>query len=1195
MTSETIGPGVRRLREALAQGERPDSADLIREYPDEASAITDEMRNVSVRDSLARERGWLIRARVLGGAGEDVTLGTTVRDERTERGLTPEALAQAVRGRGASLSPADLADIEANRVANVQPAVWAALLEELGLDRHEVVAGVRLALAAEQLPELDVEAHLERLRGELGIPTESTHGESATPPDPTTAEVPVVSPAAGLEDALDVQTHIDRIFGAAADGRAAAIRQLFVETLDFNPDRGQVDLREAPDRVELPDGAERIAELEGVHVVYVALEAPAIGRVRKEDVTEAARLIERQLGEDLLLVVANAAGDQLHLVLPDLTGTRPMLRRLVFERGEHNRTPVEQVSKIYRGPRDTRSVRVALTEAFDVEPVTKRFFQEYYRVFRQAEKSVSGFADDEGADRRLFVQTLFNRLMFIYFLQRKGWLDFRGDKDYLRALWDDYSRNRRETDNFHLSRLTTLFFVGLNNPDSRDLAAGTEPLIGNVPFLNGGLFEQGDLDKRKGVTVPDEAIEPVLTDLFERFNFTVMESTPFDIEVAVDPEMLGKVFEELVNDRHDSGTYYTPRPVVSFMCREALKGYLEGMTGLGTEPIRALVDEHDVSGISLASAQAVAGALDEVTVVDPACGSGAYLLGMMQELVELWTILYSDRLKTDDRSHYDLKLHIIERNLYGVDIDQFAVNIAMLRMWLSLAIEYEGAPPIRPLPNLDFKIVRGDSLLAPDPSAGVAAREAASAQMMLGRDPERMEELDALKGEYMRETNPERKASLEVDINGIRDPLREGIEAAPAGSLDWRIEFAEVFAHGGGFDIVLANPPYRVIKGDQLRAMYRDGVFGRMNTYGLFIQRSLQLLCDGGRLSFINPRTLLTDRYFTHLRKLIRQSCELKGVVLIADRHNTFERVLQECIVLHLERAAAPRRTYSVETRAIAVPEDLNDRRTAFSVDSNRVLLGDAYGGAFYIGPSEFDYDVFERMDATGVRLDSFGLKAETGKIQFDKFREYALPHDADGAARLIWAENVQRYATRPSRKRVGKEYLSSRIVSVVPPSIVGRGIVTQRVSANEQPRRIIATALRPASGLTRAYSENHTNFIAMHAGLDEAHVLAALNSSLMEFVFRRLNSNTQVSAGEINALPFPPEADSATSGRIRELVGKLLDAGGVDAEPSRAEDLIDVEQRLDILIGSLYGFSAEVVREVQQQLPSYREVYGAS
>ena len=500
---------------------------------------------------------------------------------------------------------------------------------------------------------------------------------------------------------------------------------------------------------------------------------------------------------------------------------------MVVERDLPQRTAVQQVSNIYWEYQNTGSIREALDKAFDVEPVTQKFFTEYKRVFEQAEQGVSGFADGEEDERRLFVQTLFNRLMFVYFLQRKGWLEFQGGKaDYLNVLWRDYQSTPDHT-NFYRDRLYYLFFVGLNNSESRDLnlqGQYLESVFGKVPFLNGGLFEQGDLDTRAGVTVPDEAIAAVLTDLFDRFNFTVMESTPLDIEVAVDPEMLGKVFEELVTGRHESGSYYTPRPVVSFMCREALKGYLEAReTGLSAEAIAAFVDERRTKGIvEVAAARKVAGALSEVTVVDPACGSGAYLLGMMQELVELQTTLFN--VGADAKSLHQLKLEIIERNLYGVDIDEFAVNIAMLRMWLSLAIDFEGEKP-EPLPNLDFKVLRGDSLLAPDPSVGAQARDDATAQVALGRDSASMQELDRLKSEYMGATRIADKETLKGRIAAIREDLRRALgdaSAIPEDCVDWRVELAEVFARGG-FDIAVANPPYHQLQSDggRLGNLYR--------------------------------------------------------------------------------------------------------------------------------------------------------------------------------------------------------------------------------------------------------------------------------------------------------------------------------------------------------------------------------------
>ena len=681
-------------------------------------------------------------------------------------------------------------------------------------------------------------------------------------------------PIRDREDAAEVQAHIDRIFGSVPEERAAPIRRLFVEALDFNADQGQVPLADPRGGVELPESAERIAQLEGVRVLYVALDAPENGQVRTRDVSEAARLLDEQLDGDLLLVFTNAGASQLHLVRPELGESRPTLRRMVVDRDLPQRTAVQQISNIYWEHQETGSIRSALDNAFDVEPVTKQFFAAYRRVFEQVEQSVTGFAAGEDEERRLFVQTLFNRLMFVYFLQRKGWLDFRGDKDYLKALGEDYRQNRRETDNFHVSRLKTLFFAGLNNPASRDLTAGTAPLIGNVQFLNGGLFEQGDLDKRDGVTVPDEAIEAVLTELFDHFNFTVMESTPFDIEVAVDPEMLGKVFEELVTGRHASGSYYTPRPVVSFMCREALKGYLEARdTGLTPDVIAGFVDEHRTAAIDIAAARRVAGALSDVTVVDPACGSGAYLLGMVQELVELQTVLFNAGASA--KSLHQLKLEIIDRNLRGVDIDPFAVHIAQLRLWLSLTIDDERDRP-EPLPNLDLNIVVGDSLLAAHEAEG-------GVQAAFG---DTTAELRELKSRYMRTSAGPAKANLRAQIAELNRRLHErfgGNGAADAGGgVEWGAAFPEVFqsrdGRAGGFDIVIANPPYHQLERDsgRLANLYRQAGYRtlvpRGDIYQLFYERGCELLKPGtGVLAYITSNSWLRAGYGKRLRRFFAE------------------------------------------------------------------------------------------------------------------------------------------------------------------------------------------------------------------------------------------------------------------------------------------------------------------------------------
>ena len=779
-----------------------------------------------------------------------------------------------------------------------------------------------------------------------------------------------------VRDAVEVENHIQQIFAAAPSERAATIRQLFVETLDFDADFGQVSLVSAlgAGNASLPGAAERIAQLDGVYVLYIALDIDGDNRVRVTEASTAARVIADQLGDDLVLVFTNTSATQLHFIHPNFEGSRPVLRRMVVEKDLPRRTAVQQVANIYWNHRQTGDIRAALKGAFDVERVTKRFFDEYKRVFEVAENGVAGFEDDDES-KRLFVQTLFNRLMFVYFLQRKGWLTFEGDNDYLNALWKSYPA-QSEDKNFYESRLKPLFFAGLNNPQSTNLQRDNpalHSLIGDVPFLNGGLFERNELDKRDGIEVPDEAIEGVLRELFDKFNFTVMESTPFDIEVAVDPEMLGKVFEELVTGRHDSGSYYTPRPVVSFMCREALKGYLDGRdTGLDAAAIARFIDAHDPSGITPAAASKVGQAIDEVTVVDPACGSGAYLLGMMQELVELQTALYNVRV--DPRNLYELKLHIIERNLHGVDNDEFAVNIAMLRLWLSLAIDYdEGSPP--PLPNLDFKIVCGDSLLGPDPS-----------QLSLERGLIERSRIGEFKADYMRESNVSAKAAFKKRIGEAEDELRESIggTTVPDGVVDWRIAFAEVLGERGGFDVAIANPPYvRFQKISNkykrmLKPLFKKGTEGKSDLYCYFYVRSVELLKDGGMHVFVCSNSWLDVKYGGKLQSYLLDIVYIQAIYESAIERQFSTAEINTIVSIMCKTADEDKTTRFVHLRDkfdIAIMPDGQRRETLIkrsdlqaSVKDGRQNTGDKWGAKYLRAPDIYHTILRKGMDKL-VRL----------------------------------------------------------------------------------------------------------------------------------------------------------------------------------------------------------------------------------
>ena len=1031
-------------------------------------------------------------------------------------------------------------------------------------------------------------------------------------------------PIKNREDAVEVEERISRVFAAPWGQRAAEVRWLFVEVLDFNAASGQVSLAGATGNVHLPVAAERVAEMDGVHVLFVPLPVSNTDRVRKAEVDAAAKSLADQLGDDLLLVFTNPSASQIHIILPSFTGARPTLRRMVVDRDLPRRTAIQQASNIYWNYQTGGSIRTALDQAFDVEPVTRDFFGEYKRIFEAAEKSITGFPNTNTGkeNRRSFVQTLFNRLMFVYFLSRKGWLTFNGDADYLNALWRDYRADSDQA-NFYNDRLIPLFFAGLNNPQSRDLNrdnAVLNSLIGNPPFLNGGLFEQTELDQRGDITMPDAAIEQVLSGLFDRFNFTVMESTPFDIEVAVDPEMLGKVFEELVTGRHDSGAYYTPRPVVSFMCREALKGYLEGQdTGLTSEAIARFVDAQDTEVIQVAQARRIADALAQVTVVDPACGSGAYLLGMMQELIELQTALYN--AGADAKSLYDLKLEIIQRNLYGVDIDDFAVNIAMLRMWLSLAIDYEGATP-EPLPNLDFKVVCGDSLRGPDPSSGVEV------QGTLGRDADRIKQLGMLKGEYLRASDGSKKASLRQEIGELTEEIRQalGNVGMDEDVIDWRVEFAEVLNSGRGFDIAIANPPYVQLQrdGGRLGNLYKDcgyATFARTgDVYQLFYERGCQMLRPArGILAYITSNSWLKAEYGKPLRRYFAENHT--PLLLLELGKDVFDSAIVDSGVLML-RTGGPAGAF----RAVDM-----DRVKAAEIPPAPELWGQAQpdGDAPWSILSSTEQSVLDKMRAKGTPLKDWDVSIYRGVTTgynkafiIDDATKEALvsadPISADIIKPVLRGRDIQRYQAQwasrwlittfptleldiddyPAVKKyllnLGKERLEQSGKTLPDGSKARKKTQHSWFELQDSTtyhkefskEKLFWMDMSPEGRFTYLYEETFCNNKGfMLTGESLKYLCAVLNSTLITWYMRNTARTTGMGLMQwekfaVERIPIPKIA-AAEQEPFVKLVDEILAAKAADPEA----DTEPLEWEIDRLVYDLYGLTEEEDTAVERAL----------
>lgn len=396
------------------------------------------------------------------------------------------------------------------------------------------------------------------------------------------------------------------------------------------------------------------------------------------------------------------------------------------------------------------------------------------------------------------------------------------------------------------------------------------------------------------------------------------------------------------------------------------------------------MEERDTSGISLAAARQLADALEEVSVVDPACGSGAYLLGMMQELVELQTALFSDQLQADPRSLYELKLQIIQQNLYGADIDPFATNIAMLRLWLALAIEYEGERP-EPLPNLDFKVVCGDTLLGPDPDPAILG------DLFKNKAHEVAEKLSDLKEDYMGATGPQ-KDNLKEEIENVQNELRRVLVAmlAPAGSVDWRVEFAEIFDRRGGFDIVVANPPY--VRQEQigptkaaLTKQYASAVTARSDLYCYFYARALQMLRAGGMHVFVCSNSWLDVGYGAKLQEYLLKNSHVRAIYESAVERQ-FSTAQINTIISIIEKTPG---VESHRTRFVSLREEFEkalantEGRREISVTHSELMeagkgspdargrrkfVGDKWGGKYLRAPDIY-WTIFDKGRGNLVRL----------------------------------------------------------------------------------------------------------------------------------------------------------------------------------------------------------------------------------
>ena len=397
--------------------------------------------------------------------------------------------------------------------------------------------------------------------------------------------------------------------------------------------------------------------------------------------------------------------------------------------GHRSRTAIGQFEKL----RDSGLTLKDLTKAFSIEALSDRFFTEYKGIYEDIIEAVTGkrmvkvankweeratpgagdpvilkafsiFDEPEKAIRD-YVKNLMGRIVFLQFLQKKGWLGVPadmewgdGDKEFIQNLYDRCADKTTFIDD-----VLEVLFDDINTKRDNDIAS---ELLGKnirIPYLNGGLFEHDQAD-----ALPFKLKREILDKMFSFFgnyNFTIDENDPDDAEIGVDPEMLGRIFENLLEDNKDKGAFYTPKEIVQYMCKESLIAYLQTDKGEDEkDAVRKFVTTYDVEALNEGLKKDVDQKLKDVKICDPAIGSGAFPMGLLKELFECRSAI--EGLAEDNAA--EIKKHIIQNNIYGVDIEKGAVDIARLRFWLALIVD-EKTP--HALPNMDFKIMQGNSLL----------------------------------------------------------------------------------------------------------------------------------------------------------------------------------------------------------------------------------------------------------------------------------------------------------------------------------------------------------------------------------------------------------------------------------------------------------------------------------------------------
>ena len=937
-------------------------------------------------------------------------------------------------------------------------------------------------------------------------------------------------------------------------------------------------------------------------------------------------------GFDAALAVFNDGTNWRLSLICDLKEDATSTKRFTYVFGDEKafyKTPILRFESL----RTKANEFLEIKKAFSVEALSDDFFDEYRKQYAEFVKFLTGkeyvkkgnkwveqetgepdaqyFTSFKKDDKlvRDYIKKMMGRIVFLYFLQSKGWL--AGNLHYMHDLF--YNASDEVKGDFLDKVLEPMFFGLLNTkPEDRSSAplvngVGVKyiPNADEIPYLNVGLFQQEKIDEVESV-FPAGMFQS-LFDFFDSYNFTIDENDPNDAEVGVDPEMLGKIFENLLEDNKDKGAFYTPKEIVRYMCQESLTAYLQ--TGIEDAEVKEHIanfvktnDVEELGGASSKLAMSIDRKLIDVKICDPAIGSGAFPMGLLREL---YACRKSIEIFEEDNAA-DIKRHIIQNNIYGVDIEKGAVDIARLRFWLALIID-EKEP--MPLPNLDFKIMQGNSLL--ESYKGVDL-DVTSKKLKTGKDTKKtrgvlslgFEETDVqkiiqdlvksyfsitdhtLRAQRRQQIDKYVKDYIKVCAEGnheVQDAVDE-LEIPNDQFFLWHTYFADVFEQGG-FDIVIGNPPYNEVRDldKELQESYKKSLFyaqakgGRLNLFQFFYPLALYILKSYGICSFITQNSILAEESAIGNRKMIFSDSLVLKVDSFPERDNVrlrvFESVKMSVAILLIRK----------QTNIVDQTFHVNVWKDKFM--SSKSILKISKQEIMQVYPNDLvipicdniRWNILSKMRSVGI----FSINAQAGEIDMTKYKSNFSQDKI--AYRVVTGAQVLRYRLTDTPSQGSVLYLKKVDLSESRyAAFEQERIVMQRITGVDSKIRIIATMLPKCT-----YCANSTNYISGCSNqIDLLYLLGVLNSKSINFFFKQTSTNTNVTSKEIAKFPILVNVNSIRV--ITKLVKEILDL------KQRMFDTSALENQIDFLVYHLYGLTYDEVLIVDPKTPISREEYEA-